>query len=103
MGKHRRAPLPSEEFYENQRAARERARNSATPPDFASFRAPGAMKTYKVTSGCIVHGKKRGDTVELWDTGATRALVQAGHLVEVVEVKDLAEESADQVKEADNG
>jgi hypothetical protein len=61
------------------------------------------MKTYKVTGNHICHGKSKGDLVDLWDIGATRALVQAGHLVEMVEPKDLAEESADQVKEADNG
>jgi hypothetical protein len=64
--------------------------------------APGVMKSYKVTGNRICHGKKKGDLVDLWDTGATRALVQAGHLVEVVESKDHGHK-ADQVREADDG
>jgi hypothetical protein len=60
------------------------------------------MKTYKVCGPHIVHNKKKGDRVDLWVTGATEALVKAGHLVEVVEEEDQAD-SADEIEEADNG
>jgi hypothetical protein len=99
---HRRAAQPTPE----QLAAREeakraaRAQSSAPPPE--RVREPGVMKTYRVVGNRICHGKNKGDLVDLWDTGATRALVQAGHLVEVVEEKDRGH-SADEVKEADNG
>jgi hypothetical protein len=55
----------------------------------------GVMKTYKVVGNLVVHEKQKGDLVDLWDTGATRALVQAGHLVEVVVEKDQEADSAD--------
>jgi hypothetical protein len=73
---------------------------SAQPPPPAE----PVMKTYKVIGDYIVHGKKKGDRLKLPDTGATRALVQAGHLVEVADTKkDQAVKSADKTKEADNG
>lgn len=102
--KTRRAPLPTPEMLEALYAARRARHNNANEPASAEATAEmGVMKTYRVTGNRICHGKKKGDLVDLWDIGATRALVQAGHLVEVVVTKDQAAESADKEKEAGNG
>jgi hypothetical protein len=88
----RRAPLPSAEHYAQR--LRNKQQNQAEPGRRDGHQPPGQMKTYRVMGNRICHGKKKGDLVELWDTGATLALVKAGHLV-VVEVKDQEADSAD--------
>jgi hypothetical protein len=99
------APVPSPETLAALYAARKRG-NAATPgeqPDRGGNSCCGECR-YMVTGHKIVHGAKKGDIVTLCDTGATRALVLAGHLIRVVEEeKDLTAESAGEIEEADNG
>lgn len=104
MARIHRAPQPTPEFLQERakRKAEERLANSATP-------APGKNKgphecagqRYKVASHRVVHGARKGEVVSLCPhAGATKALVQSGHLV-LVTVNSAAK-SAD-TKGADNG
>jgi hypothetical protein len=97
------ARRPTPEQLEALYAARRANKNSAEPGGRGEGPPLGVMKTYRCTGDRICHGKKKGELVDLWDNGATRALVQAGHLVEVVEEENDHGRSADIDKEADNG
>lgn len=102
MARRGRASAPSQEQLEALYAARRASKNNAVPGSREGVHPPGQMKTYRVMGNRICHGKKKGDLVDLWETGATLALVKAGHLV-VVEIEDQEADSADKVKEADYG
>jgi hypothetical protein len=53
----------------------------AAPAEPKEDRSEPEVGTFKVTSKRVVAGKRKGDLVELPLTGATAALVEAGHLV----------------------
>lgn len=95
------APSPTSQDRENRR--RNRAQDRAAAPAVPRQKAQECCgkHTYRVTANRSVHGKKKGETVELCDNGATQALIQAGALVPVTE--KAAVEKAEPKKEASDG
>jgi hypothetical protein len=106
-GRFKKAPPPSPEALENNRKAAEVRRKQAERDAKKGFIAQAVsedrgpdLRVYKVAVDHLVHGKKKGESVTLdANKGATRALIQGGHLVPVT---PTAAKSAD-AKGADNG
>lgn len=102
MARRRRAHPPTPEALEERakRKAEDHLLIQAEPgpaKPSGEHKCPG--RAYKVSVDRVVHGKKKGETVVLCPhKGATKALVQSGHLV-----PQSAEPKAGTVKGADHG